>query len=167
MIGLTISKITLVFLMLILSAVFGEPEMIRQSVVPDSLVIPSLGINVPIIFGTEQADFPKALEQGVVHYPGTVRAGEYGNMYIFGHSSDNFLSQGKYKTIFARLPDIEIGAEIIIGDFVYMVRETKVVEPDDLSVLDQDYTKKILTLQTSYPVGSADKRFILIAELLE
>jgi LPXTG-site transpeptidase (sortase) family protein len=167
MMGMAISKITLAIVVLFLSAVFGEPSVAEKDISPDTLEISSLMISVPIIFGAEEPDFQKALEQGVVHYPGTALPGEYGNAYIFGHSSDNAWSKGEYKTIFIDLPDIEIGAEIILNNFVYIVQETKLVESYDLSVLNQDYSRKILTLQTSYPVGTSDKRFIVIAALEE
>jgi len=41
------------------------------------------------------------------------------------------------------------------------------VSPKDLSVLDQqNFQKKFLSLQTSYPIGTALKRFVAVAELL-
>jgi LPXTG-site transpeptidase (sortase) family protein len=81
-------------------------------------------------------------------------------------------SPGDYKTVFARLPEIEIGSEIEITDptgqlFKYRVFETKVVGPRDLRVLDQfNYERSILTLQTSYPLGTALQRYIVVAELV-
>ncbi len=51
--------------------------------------------------------------------------------------------------------------------YIYKVIKTKVISPNDLSVLNQETDgKKILTLQTSYPIGTALKRFIVIAELI-
>ncbi len=151
------------------------PAPTEQISLPNQLHIPSLNINAPIIFGIEknEATFQKALANGVVHYPGTALPGQIGNAYIFGHSSDYAWSVGDYKTIFALLPRIEIGARIEVTDFVgrsliFTVTETKVIKKDDLSVLSQNTSgKKILTLQTSYPVGTALQRFIVIAELAE
>jgi len=147
----------------------GSNESLKSA---NQLVVPSLGIEAPIVYvdQTGEAAFQEALIDGVVHYPGTALPGKEGNVYIFGHSSDLPLSKGKFKTIFAKLPDIETGAEIKITDqrgreFTYEVTGTQVIEPDDLSVLTQDPTKHQLTLQTSYPVGTARKRFIVTSEL--
>jgi sortase A len=52
------------------------------------------------------------------------------------------------------------------GDFDYVVRETAIVEPDDLWVLDPTPVS-MLTLISCYPfnfIGNAPKRFIVRAE---
>ena len=137
------------------------------------LAIPSLGITTPIqyVTSTKEAAFQVALRDGVVHYPGTALPGEYGNAYIFGHSSDYSWSKGTFKTVFALLPKIAKGASIIVTDkngkvFNYTAVSTRVVNPTDLSVLDQQgKAKRLLTVQTSYPIGTALRRFIVVAEL--
>lgn len=140
---------------------------------PNLLKIDSLNINAPIIFTEKQTEtaYQEALQNGVVHFPGTAKIGQLGNAYIFGHSSDYPWSKGKYKTIFALLTKIKIGDSIVATDeagheFTYYVTSTKIVTPTDLSVLDQFQNKrKLLTLQTSYPIGTALKRFVVLAEL--
>ena len=139
---------------------------------PNQLNIPSLNITAPIIYveKTNEADFQAALKNGVVHYPGTAVPGGNGNCYIFGHSSDYIWSKGNYKTIFAPLPKIKIGVDILITNqagqlFTYRVTKTFVISANDLSVLAQDQSQKILTLQTSYPLGTALRRFIVVAEI--
>lgn len=140
---------------------------------PNQLQIPSLDITAPIVHitGTDENAFQAGLINGVVLYPGTAEVGTVGNSYIFGHSSDFAFSKGHYKTVFALLPKIELGAEIIVTDgqgnqFKYKVTDKKVVEKTDLSVLSQDTAgKKILSLQTSWPVGTALKRYLVRAEL--
>ena len=139
---------------------------------PNTLVIERLGIKTPIIYGVENSEkeFQKALQNGVVHYPGTAKIGESGDAYIFGHSSDNPWSRGNYKTVFALLPELKTGDEVIASDnegkkFTYKVMETAVISPKDRHYLNTQYKdKKILTLQTSYPVGTSLKRFIVVAE---
>lgn len=141
---------------------------------PDTLYIKNLNITLPVIYIDEKGEtaYQEALKHGVVHYPGTALPGAYGNVYIFGHSSDYVWSPGDYKTAFALLPHIALGDEIELTDstglvYTYAVTDTKIVSPTDLSVLDQgDGTKRMLTLQTSYPVGTALQRFVAIAELL-
>ena len=88
---------------------------------PNLLFIDSLGIRAPINY-VDQADedvFQESLQTGVVHYPGTAKLGENGNAYIFGHSSDNAWAKGDYKTVFALLPQVEIGT---IGKTVELLR---------------------------------------------
>ena len=137
--------------------------------------IDSLGVEAPIQY-VDQADektFQAALINGVVHYPGTAMPGQLGNDYIFGHSSDYLWSKGHYKTAFALLPRIADGAEIKITDskgqlYIYIVKKRLVVGPTDVQYLGQyNYQKKLLTVQTSYPIGTALKRYLVIAELKE
>lgn len=139
----------------------------------NTLLIPSLGIQAPIVQSNTETEvaFQEALKSGVVHYPGTAAAGEKGNMYLFGHSSDYVWNKGGYKTVFALLPNIAIGATIFVTNedgqlFAYTVKETFVVRPDERWVLTAyGERERLLTLQTSYPLGTAFKRFIVRAEL--
>lgn len=140
---------------------------------PDTLLLPSLGIAAPLqyVAHADERAFQEALQRGVVHYPGTALPGRPGNAYYFGHSSDYAWTAGEYKTVFALLPQIARGDEIVVSDaagtpFRYHVVEKKVVSPKDLSVLDQgDGGTPLLTLQTSYPLGTALRRYIVVAEL--
>lgn len=138
----------------------------------NKLLIASIGVNVPVVYVDERSEniFQAALKNGVVHYPGTALPGQSGNVYIFGHSSDYVWVKSNYKSAFALLPKVAIGDEIVITDqagkiFHYVVIEKQVVSPNDLSVLKQDESKHLLTLQTSYPIGTALKRYLVIAEL--
>lgn len=150
-----------------------DPLLRELSGVTNQLRIPNLGIEAPIIYAVERNEtaYQDALKKGVAHFPGTAEPGKYGNTYIFGHSSDFPLSAGDYKTIFASLPDIKIGDAIYLTDakgnaFRYLATETKIIKPNDLSALDQyENQKRMLTVQTSYPIGTALRRFIVVAEL--
>ncbi|MFH1235553.1 MAG: sortase [Parcubacteria group bacterium] len=142
---------------------------------PNHISIPDRGIETPVIYIDEISEpvFQEALTRGVVHYPGTAKPGEPGNPYIFGHSSDYFWKPGEYKKVFAPLVDIPLDTEVRVTNdkgelFIYKVIETKVVGPKEISVLDQyNNERTILTLQTSYPIGTALKRYIAVAELDE
>lgn len=142
---------------------------------PNLLQIPSLNITAPLQYVSENNEdvFQKALQSGVVHYPGTADVGQLGNAYFFGHSSDYIFTPGSYKTVFALLPSIQNGAEIIISGqdghiYHYEVISQAVVTNSDLSVLDQKGNQeKLLSLQTSYPVGTALKRYVVVAKLKE
>ena len=156
---------------------------LAPTVYDNRLSIPSLNINAPIIepslgIDSLQAKDWNALEsqiqdtllQGVVHYPGTAKPGKIGNAFITGHSSNYIWELSEYNTVFALLPQIEIGAEIRVTynqkDYLYRVTEKKEVKPDDVSILKQG-DQKILTLMTCTPVGTTLKRLVVTAELIE
>lgn len=146
----------------------------REQAEANRLWIRSLGIEAPIIHTeeTNEDGFQRALQNGVVHYPGTAQPGENGNAYYFGHSSDLPTAPGNFKTVFALLPQIELGATIEITDsegkiYRYRVDNKRPVDSDELGVLAQDESKKQLSLQTSYPVGTALRRFVVVAYLIE
>lgn len=147
----------------------------RPKAESNMLKISSLGIEAPLVYtsGKTEESFQEALKNGVAHYPGTAAVGEQGNSYFFGHSSDYIWSSGRYKSVFALLPKIKIGERIVITDqaglvYTYEVAETRVVESDAVDYLSQDdKSKRLLTLQTSYPVGTALKRFLAIAQLVD
>ena len=149
----------------------GEPEKGE----PNKLQIPSLNVNAPIQYVNEVNEdiFQVALRDGVVHYPGTAEMGQVGNTYIFGHSSDMAFVPGNYKTVLALLPSIAKGAEIVVSGkdgvmYRYEVYEQFVAENTDVHLLEQNTDgRKILTVQTSYPVGTALRRYIVKAELKE
>ena len=153
-----------------------EPQIGQQTQLEaNRLTIPSLGINTPITEPTasNETAFQEALKGGVVRYPGTAHVGQAGNAYIFGHSSDFAFKGGDYKTVFALLPQIKLGEEILVSDkeantFRYIVTESFVASSTDVHLLDQNTNgEKILTLQTSYPIGTALKRWIVKAKLAE
>ncbi len=146
---------------------------LRLELQPNMIFLPRIGVTAPLIYieSDSEAAIQKALEHGVVHYAGTALPGEYGNAYFTGHSSDLPWKNGEYKTIFALLPYVRVDDEIYVttdtGErLIYTVHETRIVSAKDLSVLGQfNDERRLLTLQTSYPIGTALKRYIVIAEL--
>lgn len=172
---------------LLLSVMEGENESQKSyawldfPVVPtdDRLVIPKLGKSVPLVHmstaNIEGEDWPELEEQiqdglrdGVVHYPGTAKPGQYGNVFITGHSSYYPWDPGKFKDVFATLEQLEVGDEYYVyynqQKFTYKIREKFEVPPEDVSVLQQPHDKKISTLMTCVPVGTTLRRLILRAE---
>ncbi|MEZ4180501.1 MAG: sortase [Candidatus Doudnabacteria bacterium] len=147
----------------------------QVSLEPNQIWIPSLAVKAPIQYVDQATElvFQEALQEGVVQYPNTAPVGEIGNTYIFGHSSDFTFAKGDYKTVFALLPEIKINDEIYISNeqgavFEYRVFEQFVALNTDTFLLDQDTNgQAILTLQTSYPIGTALKRYIVKSHLIE
>jgi sortase A len=119
------------------------------------LRIPKIRLEVAVLPGTDDL----TLDRAVGHVEGTAQPGTDGNSGIAGHR-DGF---------FRGLKDIIRGDVIELdtlqGKVRYHVEQTWVVNPEDVSVLDQTPTRT-LTLITCYPfyfVGSAPKRFIVRA----
>ncbi len=150
---------------------------------PDNwIVIPSLQLKAPITIPSSaslisqdwdrlEEDIQLALEQGVAHYPGTAVPGQAGNFFVTGHSSYYPWADGDYKSIFALLPQLQIGEEYFIyyngNKHRYRVTDKKEVQPTDVSVLNQPPNKRVATLMTCTPIGTTLRRLIVSAEEID
>jgi len=135
----------------------------------NKLVIKKINVNVPIIWDVKEATILEELKNGVAHYAGTAYPRERGNVFITGHSSNYWWTKGDYNYIFALLDKLEISDEIIItykdSAYIYKVMGSKVVKPEDVSVLNST-PKSTLTLMTCTPVGTTLNRLIVTASLV-
>lgn len=135
----------------------------------DRLIVPRLGINVPIVdsLSLENKDVMRDLEEGVVHLASTAYPGQVGNVFLTGHSSYYPWATGDYKTVFALLDKLEPGDKIALywqGEkYIYQVAGQRVVAADDVSVVAQRSDQRKLTLMTCYPVGTNSHRLIIDA----
>ena len=106
------------------------------------------------------------------HFPGSALPGEVGNVFVTGHSVlPQFTDTSNYKTIFSKLPDLEIGDVIDVNlngqNYQYVVQYKKIVDPKDLSVLAPiSKNAKNLTLMTCVPPGTSLKRMVVITSLI-
>jgi sortase A len=111
----------------------------------------------------------KTLSEAVGHVPSTALPGQTGNFAIAAHRD----------TLFRALKDIRIGDIVTFqsetGLYRYRVMATEIVNPTEVSVLRPDgggliqRPGNLLTMITCYPfyyVGSAPKRFIVEARLV-
>lgn len=143
------------------------------------LVVPKLGISAPLVAMTTEhiegenwteleKSIQDSLRDGVVHYPGTASPGEVGNVFITGHSSYYPWDKGNFKDVFALLGQLEVGDEYHVyynqKQYTYVVRKKFEVNPDNVDVLMQPHDKKMSTLMTCTPVGTALRRLIVQAE---
>ena len=103
------------------------------------------------------------LSSALGHMEGTALPGEEGNCCIAGHRNYTF---GKY---FNRLNEMEIGdlieLETYDANYVYEINDIFVVEPTEVSVLD-DFEGKNLTLITCTPLFVGSHRLIIRATLI-
>lgn len=127
--------------------------------------IPKLGIkDAKVLIGSDD------LSKSLIHYGGSSLPGEYGNAVIFGHSVlPQFFDPKKYMTIFSTLHTLRIGDVIeIVSDGVaykYSIFDFKIVDPTEVSVLEQTYDDSYLTVITCTPPGTYWKRLVVIAKI--
>jgi len=133
-----------------------------------SLSIPTLGIlNATVVISGDD------LSKSLIHYGGTSLPGEYGNAVIFGHSTlpQFFKGTKEYKSIFSTLPLIKIGDDVTITfdgiSYTYRVFDKVVVDPNDLSPLEQHFDDSYITLVTCVPPGTYLYRLNVKARLVQ
>lgn len=130
-----------------------------------TLSIPKLGIeDAKVIVGADD------LSKSLIHYGGSSLPGEYGNAVIFGHSIlPQFFDPKNYKAIFSTLHTLKVGDTInIVSDGVaykYSIFDFKVVDPENISVLEQTYDNSYITLITCTPPGTYWKRLVVKAQI--
>jgi sortase A len=119
--------------------------------------IPKIGVEKYVVEGVGVED----LKKGPGHYPDTPMPGQAGNAAIAGHRTT-------YGAPFYDLNDLNLGDSIMVrtreGEFRYEVQESKIVSPDEASVLDPTPDNR-LTLTTCHPRYSAAERLIIVAGL--
>jgi sortase A len=118
--------------------------------------IPSVGISAVVVEGTNRA----SLRRAAGHIQGTAVPGQPGNIGIAAHR-DTFFRPLRN----VRLNDI-VTLTTLRGEYDYRVVSTRVVSPDEVSVLNPS-DREILTLVSCYPfyfVGPSPNRFIVRAE---
>lgn len=124
------------------------------------LIIPKISLEEAIREGSTSS----VLSSSLGHMEGTALPGEAGNCCIAGHRNYTF---GKY---FNRLNEMEIGDLIEIetydANYTYKVYDIFVVEPTELSVLNEIKGNN-LTLITCTPLFIGSHRLIIRASLVE
>lgn len=130
------------------------------------LSIPSLKINDAnvIVGGTD-------LKKSLIQYPQTALPGQAGNAVIFGHSVlPQFFNPKSYFTIFSTLFKLKQGDEIYVNfdniKYKYLVEEMFEVLPTDLSILEQRFDGRYLTIVTCSPPGTYIRRLIIKAKIV-
>lgn len=110
------------------------------------------------------------LSKGLVHLPGSALPGEKGNIFISGHSALSQLLSLK-TALFANLTDLKKGDEVIVEalgvKFRYEIYELKVVNPNDLSVINApESLGRYISLMTCVPPGLNFKRLIVLGKMI-
>ena len=137
------------------------------------IIIPKINVDAPVIYGaaSDTKSQSKAMEKGVAHFsiPGASAVpGEVGNAVFAAHSSNDAFAGGDYKFVFAQ------NEKLIKGDIIYMnyngkrytykITSTEVVMPTEVSKVQINTDKPMLTLVSCVPLGTAEKRLLIFAE---
>jgi len=119
--------------------------------------IPAIGVDWIVVEGVSL----DVLKDGPGHYQGTPYPGQAGNVAIAGHRTT-------YGAPFNRIDELKSGDEITIttaqGEFVYVYRQTQIVSPSQVEVLE-DVGDNRLTLTACHPKYSARERIVVTAAL--
>jgi len=140
------------------------------------LYIPRINKNVPLVDVPSHQNWnqlenfiQKGLQQGVVVHPVSHAPGNYGNFFVTGHSSYYDWDPGRFKDVFALLHEVKVGDVIEVywegKKYEYKIKESRIVPPTAVEVLNQPKKQSILTLMTCTPVGTNKNRLILVGEL--
>lgn len=126
---------------------------------PIRIVIPKLGVDAPVVPGTDW----EALKRGAGHYVGSANPGERGNMVISAHNDI-------FGELFRHLEKLEPGDAFTVYDalereYEYVVRTKRIVEPTEVSVLNPS-PEPLATLVTCHPYLIDSQRLIVQAELV-
>ncbi|PJE59881.1 MAG: hypothetical protein COU85_01225 [Candidatus Portnoybacteria bacterium CG10_big_fil_rev_8_21_14_0_10_44_7] len=137
----------------------------------NKIEIGKINVSAPLVFpqGAKEKDINYALDNGVIVYPGSVLPPDFGNLFLTGHSSVYFWNKTPYGQIFSQLYQLTKGDKITIHlngyAYEYVVTESTIKKADRVE-LAQYINRHSLTLMTCWPVGTANKRLVVTAELV-
>jgi sortase A len=122
-----------------------------------ALIIPKLNLNGAIVQGVDW----EALKQGVGQVPNGINpTDDFGNVSLAAHNDI-------YGKLFEHLDQLEPGDTFQIQTrtnvYTYVVRETQIVEPTDVSVLEARQGATA-TLISCYPYQVNNKRIVVMAD---
>ena len=130
----------------------------RQPLKGDAIArieIPAIGVDEYVVEGTDL----DSLRKGPGHYPETPLPGERGTSAIAGHRTT-------YGAPFRHIDELDRGDRITVdmpdGRFIYRVQESKIVDDQDLSVLEPVGYRRLM-LSACHPLYSAAQRIIVYA----
>lgn len=144
-------------------SIFQELDASYEKFIIGQIVIPDLGVNLPILKGTTTTN----LKVGATTMVKEQEMGK-GNYPLAGHYRKN-------KTLFGPLLDVDIGSEIFITDkkdiYIYRVYDKKIVPDNSTDLINQEQSNKrgvpIVSLMTCYYTSKNGKRFFVLGELMD
>jgi sortase A len=126
---------------------------------PVRVRIPAINVDAPVVSGTDW----EALKRGVGHQPNTGMPGQPGNLVLSAHNDI-------YSEIFRYLDQLAPGDEIIVHTltrtYTYVVRESQVVSPYAVHVMDPTRDPTV-TLISCYPYQVDNQRIVVFADMIQ
>lgn len=125
------------------------------------IVINSIEVEGSIYEGLDS----HTMNKGFWHFPSSNLPGQKGNTVIIGH---RYAKLPPNKDTFFNLDKVKVGDRIEViqldSEFTYIVTDTKIVEKNDTSVL-QDYSDYRITLITCSPLWTSQQRLVIVGKL--
>ena len=142
------------------ASVLGYDDILNFDGVIGYITIPEIDVNLPIYHGSDE----NVLTKGAAHLPNTsFPIGGVGNHAVLS-AHTGYPNQ----VFFDDLPKLKSGDLIYVSvlnrQMTYTVDEINIVEPDDISLLQIDDDRDLISLVTCYPYGINSHRLIVTAE---
>lgn len=123
-----------------------------------SISIPKINVLHPLYEGV----WLTVLNEGPGHWPNSAMPGQRGNTVFPGHRTTH---SRPFHNLDLLAPGDEVTFHMPEADYTYSVRETLIVVPTDLWVVDQTETPTF-TLVACHPKGSARQRIVVKGDLI-
>jgi sortase A len=138
-------------------------QAVNNSVQGNSLVIPAMLLNQPILEGAVSQQY-KILDQGIWRWPKGSTPNQGGNTVLIGHRFTYTIPKGA----FYYLNKLGLGDQIGVfwnhKEYIYGVAKISVVSPNDTSI-EQNTNNPELTLFTCTPLLLPKDRLVVVADL--
>lgn len=137
------------------------------------MIIPKINVDAPVVYGVgaDHTSQMKAMESGIAHFAiagANAVPGQVGNAVFAAHSSNDAFARGDYKFVFAQNEKLTKDDVIYMNyngtRYTYKVTSTEVVLPSEVSKVQLNTDKPMLTLISCVPLGTAEKRLLIFAE---
>lgn len=137
------------------------------------LIIPKINVDIAVDYNAkpDYASQMAAMKTSVAYFGiagANSKPGQLGNVPLSGHSSNDFTDSGEAKFIFARLDQLQKGDIFYLNydgiRYTYAVSTIMVVMPNEVTRLQLGTEKPYATLITCTPLGTAQKRLLVVGE---
>lgn len=168
----TTSEQTLPLSSSITKILHSSPLLKPQASWSGTLSIPKLNITSPVNFPGNESSLSAEewLKKGVLSISPHPLQNKTSQTIIFGHSSDYSWNQNPYGSIFALLPQLELGDEILLElnnqKLIYKVEEKIQTDPSLTEIINRPKKGQQIILSTCYPIGFFSERLNIIASLV-
>ncbi len=145
-------------------------ESLGEDTILDRKILEELNTKISINSIEVEGDIYEGLEsttmnKGFWHFPTSNLPGQKGNIVIIGH---RYAKLPPNKDTFFNLDKVKVGDRIEVKQsdtvYTYIVTDSRVVEKNDISVL-QDYSDYRITLITCSPLWTSKQRLVIVGKL--